>query len=245
MFELCEHIRHNYTSYDKLLRHVQYNEARHTVEKETLEKIVEWRGGEDMSIENTSHAADDLLKDVIVISDEDESEGDANDLQPLHQEQVRVEELPTAPNGRGYRRSASPVLQEQREYYQPYPDSVRTYRPSEAEISQRTQTRYAVWNQARQDYRSRAAQNPIMAPERVCEHEPTQSSRILVPLQEPARQPAQLFRTEVPAPRPTRIEYQVSALVIVPVSYPKKDADILIPSAATSATSTEPCKVRS
>ncbi|KAJ9602067.1 hypothetical protein H2200_013427 [Cladophialophora chaetospira] len=202
------HIRHNYTSYDRLLRQVQYNEARHQVEKETLEKIVEWRGGEDMALEDTSHAANDLLKDVIVISDEEESDGEVNDVQPLHQEQVRVEELPTAANGRGYRRSASPITEEQRDYYQPYPRLVRTYRPSEAEISQRNQTRYAVWNQIRQDYRSRLTQNPSTAPERVYEHEPAQASRILIPLDEPSRPSAPLFRTEAPATRPVRIDYE-------------------------------------
>ena len=203
------HIRHNYTSYDKLLRRVQYNEARHQVEKETLEKIVEWRGGEDMSLEDTGHAANDLLKDVIVISDEEESEGEANDVQPLHQEQVRVEELPSAAHGRGYRRSASPIPERQHDQYQPYPRLVRTYRPSDAEIAQRNQTRYAVWNQIRQDYRTRIAQNPTS--ETIYEPEPAQPSRVLIPIDEPIHQHPPQFRTEAPAQRPVRIEYEVSA----------------------------------
>ncbi|OCT52291.1 hypothetical protein CLCR_08018 [Cladophialophora carrionii] len=202
------HIRHNYTSYDKLLRHVQYNEARHQVEKETLEKIIEWRGGEDMALEDTGHAADDLLKDVIVISDEDASEGEADDVQPLPQEQVRVEELPTAPHGRGYDRSPSPVAEAQPERYPAYPRLVHSYRPTEAEIAQRSQTRYAVWDQVRRDYHSRIAQAPTTGVERPYNPEPAQSSRILIPLDDPAPRPAQLFRYKVPVQRPVRIEYE-------------------------------------
>ncbi|KIW67842.1 hypothetical protein, variant 2 [Phialophora macrospora] len=202
------HIRHNYTSYDKLLRHVQYNEARHQVEKETLEKIIEWRGGEDMALEDTGNAADDLLKDVIVISDEDASEGEADDVQPLLQEQVRVEELPSATHGRGYDHSPSPVIDAQSEHYRPYPRLVHSYKPSDAEIAQRNQTRYAVWDQARRDYHSRIAQPPTPAVERVYHAEPAQASRILIPLDEPTHRPAQLFRHEVPVQRPMRIEYE-------------------------------------
>ena len=200
------HIRHNYTSYDKLLRTVQYNEARHQVEQETLAKIIEWRSGEDMAIEDPGRA-DDLLKDVIVISDEEESTGDADEVQPLHQQQVQVEELTRMNQGRGYGRSVSPAADPHREQqYQTNPRLVRTYRPSEAEIAQRNQTRYAVWEQARRDYRSRVAQNPPLRVERVYESEPVQASRILIPMDLPTPP----HRTEAPIQRTMRVEYEVS-----------------------------------
>jgi hypothetical protein len=201
------HIRHNYTSYDKLLRTVQYNEARHQVEQETLAKIIEWRGGEDMSLEDPDRAADDLLKDVIVISDEEASEGDADDVQPLHREQIQVEEITSTYQGRGYARSLSPVDLTQYEQLQRYPRLVRTYRPSDAEIAQRNQTRYAVWDQARRDYRSRVAQNPPTVLERIYEPEAAQASRILIPIDEHAPS----YRPEVPTHRTVRVEYEVSS----------------------------------
>lgn len=206
---MVAHIRHNYTSYDKLLRQISYNEARHQVEKETLEKIIEWRGGEDMTVENTrGDAADDLLKEVIVISDEEETESDADDIHPVHHEQIRVEELPSSWYERDYTRALSPIAQSHREPVQPYPRPVRIHRPSDAQIAQRTQTRYAVWEQARRDYQSRLAQNTTVL-ERVYKPEPAAHSRILVPLDPPAHPRAPIFHTETLPPRTTRVEYEV------------------------------------
>ena len=173
------HIRHNYTSYDRLLKTVQYNEARHQVEQETL---------------------------AIVISDEEESEADARDVQPLHQEQVRVEELSSSKHDRGYARSLSPVAEARLEQHQPYPRLIRTYRPTDAEIAQRNEARYARWDQARRDYRSRIAQNPPTVVERIHEPDPAQASRILIPV-DPPTQP---YRTEAPQLRAVRVEYEVS-----------------------------------
>ena len=199
------HIRHNYTSYDKLLRTVQYNEARHQVEQETLAKIIEWRGGEDMTLEDPGHAAHDLLKDVIVISDEEGSDGEASHVQPLTQEQIRVEELSRLDHDRGYGRSPSPAPEAQHEQPAPYPRLVRTYRPSDAEIAQRNHTRYAVLDQVRRDYRSRITQNPPTILQRVYDPEPAQPSRVLIPVD----QPVQTYRAEAAVQRSVRVDYEV------------------------------------
>ena len=65
------HIRHTYTNYDSLLRQVQYNEARRRVEKPCLDRLIRWRGDDD-----DAGDMDDVLREVIVIPDDDETEDD-------------------------------------------------------------------------------------------------------------------------------------------------------------------------
>ncbi|KAL9617730.1 MAG: hypothetical protein Q9160_007504 [Pyrenula sp. 1 TL-2023] len=69
------HIRHVYTDYDKLLRRGGYHTARTRVEKPTLEKLVAWRGDD----ENGSKLMEDVLKEVVVISDGESSEDEELD----------------------------------------------------------------------------------------------------------------------------------------------------------------------
>ncbi|KIX95332.1 uncharacterized protein Z520_08849 [Fonsecaea multimorphosa CBS 102226] len=202
------HIRHNYTQYDKLLRQMPYNEARHMVEKETLVKLVEWRGGEDTTLESTTGAADDLLKEVIVISDEEASESDSEGVEPLGQDHVQVEELPSTSYGPGPGRPISPWPQLQPERILDYPPTVRTYRPSNAEIARRNQSRYAIWEQAKRDYHSNIAQRPVTVLERIYEPEPAPAPRVLVPLDPPAHSPAQIFHTQAPPTSVARVDYE-------------------------------------
>ncbi|KIW82411.1 hypothetical protein Z517_05438 [Fonsecaea pedrosoi CBS 271.37] len=202
------HIRHNYTQYDKLLRQMPYNEARHMVEKETLVKLVEWRGGEDTTLENTTGAADDLLKEVIVISDEEASESDSDSVEPLDQHRVQVEELPSTSYGPGLGRAISPLPQSQPERILDYPPAVRSYRPSNAEIARRNQSRYAIWEQAKRDYHSNVAQGPVAVLERIYEPEPAPGPRMLVPLDPPTHSPAQVFHTQAPPASIARADYE-------------------------------------
>ena len=67
------HIRHVYTDYDRLLRTVGYRPARHRVEKDTLKKLVEWRGDD----ETGKNSLEQVIEDVIVLSDDDDT---ANDI---------------------------------------------------------------------------------------------------------------------------------------------------------------------
>ena len=210
------HIRHNYTSYDRLLRQMPYNEARHAVERDTLTKLLEWRGDEDTTVEDrVRHAANDILKEVIVISDEGESESDTDDVEALNQEHIQVEELPSTTYGRGPGRSLSPVAETRRAQFQQFPRVVQTYRPSDAEVAQRNQSRYAVWDQARRDYRSRP-QNPTTVVERIYEPESAAASRILIPIESPNRSQVQPLRNEAPAPRTMRVDHEVRSLLMLP-----------------------------
>ncbi|KAJ4693045.1 hypothetical protein HRR87_005924 [Exophiala dermatitidis] len=184
------HIRHMYTQYDKLLRKVPYNDARHMVEQDTLKKIIEWRGDEDSTDEATQRAADDLLREVIVISDEEAGETESDDGQQVAHDNVQLEELPSATYGPGSGRPRSPLLQSARredtnQDYHDLPRVVRRYQLTEDEIAQRNRSRYAVWDQARRDYRARAAQQPVTVVERIYEPE-SSASRILVPLDPPS-----------------------------------------------------------
>jgi hypothetical protein len=73
------HVRHIYTKYDSLLRRVQWNEARSLVEGPTLRKLVEWRGDDD----NSKEALEDVLREVIVISDDEDSEDEGNEVRKI------------------------------------------------------------------------------------------------------------------------------------------------------------------
>jgi hypothetical protein len=146
------HIRHVYTNYDKLLRRLPYNNARHEVEEETLAKMVEWRG--DAS--DNDGIINEILDDVIVISDED-NDSDHGDAQQVAANHVTVEELDGDAYWPAPARRMSPArtyLEEIPTYrYEPVP---RQYQPSEAEFSQRQRNLAARWEQARQAARPQA-----------------------------------------------------------------------------------------
>ena len=64
------HIRHVYTDYDKLLKQGDYLLARSTVEQGTLDKLLTWRRDDD----DDPNAMEGILREVIVIPDEDEDD---------------------------------------------------------------------------------------------------------------------------------------------------------------------------
>jgi hypothetical protein len=66
------HIRHNHTRYDQLLRETAYVNARKAVESLCLDILVKWRGDE----ENGRDQLDEILCEVIVISDSESDESD-------------------------------------------------------------------------------------------------------------------------------------------------------------------------
>lgn len=111
LLSVVAHIRHTYTNYDRLLRRLPYNQARHEVEEVTLRKLVEWRGDDDTKGDDSrQRAVDDLVRDVIVVSDDDdESTGsDADNAEQIRPEELRVEELPSDSYGPLQQRSFSP-----------------------------------------------------------------------------------------------------------------------------------------
>ncbi|KIX04938.1 uncharacterized protein Z518_05809 [Rhinocladiella mackenziei CBS 650.93] len=206
------HIRHVYTQYDHLLRKLDYNEARHMVERDTLTKLIEWRGDDDSVDETTQRAADDLLREVIVISDEEDSDTDSDDVEQLGQDHVQVEELPITAYGNGPGRPAPSMhdfyREEAAQGYRVLPRVVRRYKPTDDEIAQRDRSRYAVWDQAKRDYRSSVAQKPPRVLERIYEPEVISASRILVPLDPPAYPTRQVVHAPAPSSTTTKIEYE-------------------------------------
>ncbi|OIW27520.1 hypothetical protein CONLIGDRAFT_435850 [Coniochaeta ligniaria NRRL 30616] len=77
---VVSHIRHTHTRYDKLLRETTWANARRAVEELCLDILVKWRGDE----ENGRDQLDEILREVVVISDseddyEDDDEEDEDD----------------------------------------------------------------------------------------------------------------------------------------------------------------------
>lgn len=203
------HIRHSYTNYDKLLRQVPYNEARHMVEKTTLMKLVEWRGDENDLDENSRKAVDDAVREVVVLSDE-ESESELEEGQVLENEDVKVEPIrrPARPTVTTEHRPISPAELSSGE------DAPQGYRfvpqvskrnpvdRPEADPHVKQQTRYAVWDQVRHEYRTRApAQEPMRIVTRVPLDDPSVARSIPVSREAVYNPPAALhYMLEDPPP---------------------------------------------
>lgn len=76
------HIRHMYTDYDNLLRTHKHNwlDARAMVQPVTLDKIIEWRDEKD-----EPDAVEDILREVIVIPDDEEDESKDDQASDRHE----------------------------------------------------------------------------------------------------------------------------------------------------------------
>ncbi|CAK7203362.1 hypothetical protein SEUCBS139899_006095 [Sporothrix eucalyptigena] len=68
------HIRHTHTRYDSLLRETTYVNARKAVEQLCLDVLVKWRGDEETGRDQL----DEILREVIVISDSEGEDDDDN-----------------------------------------------------------------------------------------------------------------------------------------------------------------------
>lgn len=69
------HIRHTHTRYDHLLKEADWHIARKAVEKTCLDILVKWRGDEETGRDQL----DDILREVVVISDESDDSEDSQD----------------------------------------------------------------------------------------------------------------------------------------------------------------------
>ncbi|PKX94481.1 DUF2293 domain-containing protein [Aspergillus novofumigatus IBT 16806] len=96
------HIRHIYTDYDRLLKTTSFHEARSAVEEPTLAKLVEWRGDD----ENGKTVLEDVFREVVVISDDDDSDAEEGEVScsvnrdhsiEIISSHQRAEELETRP----------------------------------------------------------------------------------------------------------------------------------------------------
>lgn len=195
------HIRHVYTMYDKLLRKMPYNSARHEVEAQTLEKLVAWRGQGQAD----EGAMNEILDDVIVISDAEDSDIEPEGARRVPEADLRVEEL----DGDAYWPTAARPLSPSRVLiddpslgYRFLPQTVQPYRPSEAELAVRERNRAARWEQARQQYHT-ALSRPGPSYQRVIAREPS-PVRHLIPIDPP--QPPRVIQREYLGPAPHRLQ---------------------------------------
>ncbi|KAH7320891.1 hypothetical protein B0I35DRAFT_201996 [Stachybotrys elegans] len=69
------HIRHNHTRYDELLKETKWESARKVVESLCLDILVKWRGDEETGRDQL----DEILREVVVISDSEDESGDDDD----------------------------------------------------------------------------------------------------------------------------------------------------------------------
>ncbi|KAK3321193.1 hypothetical protein B0T19DRAFT_403762 [Cercophora scortea] len=128
LLAVLAHIRHNHTRYDQLLRETSYVFARKAVETLCLDILVKWRGDE----ENGRDDLNEILREVVVISDsdsedeEDEDDEDADQssdvssmhalsddgmdkqLPPSRQALPPASQAVTSPNGRSHRGPGGP-----------------------------------------------------------------------------------------------------------------------------------------
>jgi hypothetical protein len=125
---------------------------------------------------------------------------------------VRVEELPSHAYGSDGARPAAPSSKQyDEEVAQGYRvlQPLRRHRPTEDEIAHRDRSRYAVWDQARRDYRSGIARPPAPVTERVYETDVPPATRILVPLDPPVYSSAPSGHAQVSSIAPQRTSHEV------------------------------------
>lgn len=152
------HIRHIYTNYDRLLKANSFHEARATVEQPTLAKLVEWRGDD----ENGKTVLEDVFREVIVISDDDDSDVEGEPL-PLQGRDASVEaissnavveELQMRPVNHGNPAPWEPQVEHLDDEiasgfrFIPKP-------PKKTNIDRRGFSRYQAWDRALNRYRNR------------------------------------------------------------------------------------------
>lgn len=154
------HIRHGYTAYDRLLRNGGYHDARGVVEKPTLAKLVEWRGDD----ENGAKVLEDVFREVVVISDEEDSDDDYDPEAPLQELSVDVvtnnASLRASQTGPNHRRNASGHQEDPygisdddaptKFRYMPQPKSKAK---QQQKVDRRGFSRYKAWNEAREQFR--------------------------------------------------------------------------------------------
>lgn len=153
------HIRHLYTDYDRLLKLKSFHEARSAVEQATLAKVIEWRGDD----ENGRTVLEDVFREVIVISDDDNSEAETN----THEQDPQI----SLGDPRTHEVHVQPVSTAQLSRPDSLPESseeappgfrIVSKAPAERVGDRRGFSRYQAWNRALNRYRTEA--QSTMAP---------------------------------------------------------------------------------
>ncbi|KAJ5334235.1 uncharacterized protein N7506_008018 [Penicillium brevicompactum] len=149
------HVRHVYTDYDRLLKTTSFHEARTTVEHPTLAKVIEWRGDD----ENGQTVLEDVFREVIVISDDEDSESEEDAASVAsHQNSSVVELLPTEARTHEIRTqpiNTNPGQGYPRDPSEEAPPGFRfvTRVPANNSTNRRGFSRYQAWNRAIKEYR--------------------------------------------------------------------------------------------
>jgi hypothetical protein len=149
------HIRHVYTNYDRLLKTTSFHEARTTVEHPTLAKVIEWRGDD----ENGQTVLEDVFREVIVISDDEDSESEEDTASRAGHQNTSVEILPSDSRTHEVRTqpisNAKPGQDFPREQSEEAPPGFRfvTRVPANNSVNRRGFSRYQAWNRAIKEYR--------------------------------------------------------------------------------------------
>ncbi|XHF96971.1 hypothetical protein AWENTII_000581 [Aspergillus wentii] len=154
------HIRHIYTDYDRLLKATSFHEARSTVEEPTLAKLVEWRGDD----ENGKTVLEDVFREVIVISDDEDTDTDEGDIPQTDDRDLSVEIV--ASNARAEELQTRPLnfanssvresLRDLSEDEAPLGFRIIPEPPKKNKIDRRGFSRYQAWDRAINRYRNAA-----------------------------------------------------------------------------------------
>ncbi|KAL4814010.1 hypothetical protein BDW67DRAFT_177362 [Aspergillus spinulosporus] len=154
------HIRHIYTDYDRLLKTTSFHEARAAVEQPTLAKLVEWRGDD----ENGKTVLEDVFREVIVISDDDDSDNEG-EPQQVHGRETSVEiissnpvieELQMRPAHHGSRAVGDAQVENSEDEAAPGFRFVPEV-PKKIRADRRGFSRYQAWDRAINRYRNMAS----------------------------------------------------------------------------------------
>lgn len=164
------HIRHLYTDYDRLLKTTSFHEARSTVEEPTLARLVEWRGDD----ENGKKVLEDVFREVIVISDDEDSDVEGDVLPSVDRDysvevvssNPRNDELQTRPVN-----YANPVSLESHLDLSD-DDAPPGFRfvsggPRKKRLDRRGFSRYQAWDRAMNRYRNIANRAGATGPRRL------------------------------------------------------------------------------
>ena len=156
---MVAHIRHVYTEYDRLLKATSFHEARSAVEQFTLSKIIEWRGDD----ENGETVLEDVFREVIVISDDEDSDAEEDGPVTADPRDPSVEVLSSNP--RTHEIQTQPVTAVDRsgqdlssELSEGAPPGFRfvARAPAKKSIDRRGFSRYQAWNRALNRHRAEA-----------------------------------------------------------------------------------------
>ncbi|CAI6098969.1 unnamed protein product, partial [Clonostachys chloroleuca] len=80
------HIRHTHTRYDELLKETSWLNARKVVEGLCLDILVKWRGDEETGRDQL----DEILREVVVISDSEDEDGDDDQTEESSAEEITM-----------------------------------------------------------------------------------------------------------------------------------------------------------